>query len=60
MEKNKAIAVAIDGTVLAYTRAGVPVIHFDASGHLADYIEDLHECGQLGIPPRIVLSRTPN
>jgi hypothetical protein len=57
MKKNKAIASAINGTVMAYTRSGVPVIHFDASGHLTNYFEEIHERGQPGIPSRIVLSR---
>ena len=56
MEKHKAIAPAINGTVMAYTRSGVPVIHFDASGHLAKYFEEIHERGQPGIPSSIVLS----
>jgi hypothetical protein len=57
MEKHKAIAPALGGTAMAYTRSGVPVIHFDASGHLTNYFEDIHERGQPGIPSRIVLSR---
>jgi hypothetical protein len=57
MKNHEEVAPAINGTIMAYTRTRVPMMHFDATGHLADYIEEIHECGQLGIPSKIVLSR---